>query len=194
MQVLKFAQDLGLTDVNIQECGCLGNCGNGPNMLLTPEEVTLGHVATPADMADILRWQLDVQLPDKQLKATELRLAGNQLAVEGDLQGAAAKYSQALNLNATGQHMLHSNLSAVYLQLGDKQAALQHAEAAVQHAPHGFHVAYVRLIDALYACGRYSEAAVALQVAVRQDPGFKTVPEYKVIGKALKQAGVRLRV
>eukprot|EP00879_Flechtneria_rotunda_P011712 GHRR01012233.1.p1 GENE.GHRR01012233.1~~GHRR01012233.1.p1 ORF type:complete len:174 (+),score=17.37 GHRR01012233.1:251-772(+) len=72
-QVLKFAQDLGLTDVNIQECGCLGNCGNGPNMLLTPEEVTLGHVATPADMADILRWQLDVQLPDKQLKATEVR-------------------------------------------------------------------------------------------------------------------------
>lgn len=48
---------------------------------------------------------------------------------------------QALALNpARGKHMLYSNLSAAQLQLGDKEAALQAAQAAVACAPRGFHM------------------------------------------------------
>jgi tetratricopeptide (TPR) repeat protein len=71
----------------------------------------------------------------------QLRLAGNALAVGGDLQGAVAKYEEALALGpARGRHMLLSNLSAAQLQLGDKEAALAAAQAAVECAPSGFHM------------------------------------------------------
>jgi tetratricopeptide (TPR) repeat protein len=39
-----------------------------------------------------------------------------------------------------GKHMVHSNLSAAYLQAGKKEAALQHAQEAVALAPAGFHM------------------------------------------------------
>jgi hypothetical protein len=40
--------------------------------------------------------------------------------------------------------------------------------------------AHVRLIDALYALGRFSEADAALGAAVALDPSFTRQPEYKV--------------
>jgi hypothetical protein len=39
-----------------------------------------------------------------------------------------------------GKHMVHSNLSAAYLQSGKKEAALQHAQEAVALAPKGFYM------------------------------------------------------
>lgn len=189
-QVLKFAQDLGLEELDVGECGCLGNCGKGPNMVILPEGITLRHVSTTADIADVLAWQLKVDVPQALIKATELRLAGNQAAMSGDFVGAIAKYQEALDLNPTrGCHMLHSNMSAAHLQAGNKEEALQHAQLAVQQAPAGFHMAYVRLIDAYYALGRFSDAAQAVQDAVKSDSRFKTLPEYKVINMALKKAG-----
>jgi hypothetical protein len=40
--------------------------------------------------------------------------------------------------------------------------------------------AHVRYVDALYASGKFVEAAAALHHAVEQDHMFKTIPEYKV--------------
>lgn len=42
--------------------------------------------------------------------------------------------------------------------------------------------AYVRYVDALYASGKFEEAAAALHQAVARDHTFKTIPEYKVGG------------
>lgn len=42
--------------------------------------------------------------------------------------------------------------------------------------------AHVRFIDALYASGKFVEAAAALHEAVAKDHTFKTIPEYKVGG------------
>lgn len=48
---------------------------------------------------------------------------------------------QALGLKpGKGSHMLYSNLSAAYLQLGLKSEALQAAHSSVQLAPKGFHM------------------------------------------------------
>jgi hypothetical protein len=38
----------------------------------------------------------------------------------------------------------------------------------------------VRLIDCLYALGRYQQAAAAVGAAVAADGGFKAIPEFKV--------------
>jgi hypothetical protein len=40
--------------------------------------------------------------------------------------------------------------------------------------------AHVRYVDALYASGKFVEAAAALHHAVEQDLMFKTIPDYKV--------------
>lgn len=55
--------------------------------------------------------------------------------------GSPLAILQALNLGPKrGRHLVHSNMSAAHLQAGDKDAALQHAQLAVQHAPVGFHM------------------------------------------------------
>lgn len=38
----------------------------------------------------------------------------------------------------------------------------------------------MRYVDALYASGKFVEAAAALHHAVEQDHMFKAIPEYKV--------------
>jgi tetratricopeptide (TPR) repeat protein len=70
----------------------------------------------------------------------QLRLAGNALALGGDLAAAVQRYTAALAVQPQrGQHLLHSNLAAAYLQLGEKEAALEHAQLAVEKGPRGFH-------------------------------------------------------
>lgn len=191
-QILKFAQDLGIDNVTAVECGCLGNCGHGPNMVLLPQEVVLRHIATPADFADVMRWQCSLVITQADIKATQLRLSGNELARGGDLHAAVSKYQQALEAEPEhGRHMLHSNLSAAHLQLGQATLALEHAQAAVQLAPKGFANAWVRLIDSYYALGQLEDAKKALDDAVQHCTGFTAVPEYKVIVRALQKAGKR---
>lgn len=186
-QILKFTRDLGLEELDVQECGCLGNCGKGPNMVLMPGEVRLRHVSTPADMLGVLK-SLSIEIEPATLQATELRLEGNALAGGNDLQGAISKYQQALDLNSSkGRHMLYSNLSAAYLQLGQREQALAAAKASVELAPKGFHMAHVRYVDALYASAKFDEAAAALLEAVARDATFKSIPEYKVMEQALRK-------
>eukprot|EP00877_Chromochloris_zofingiensis_P001400 jgi/Chrzof1/11260/Cz05g29230.t1 len=158
-------------------------------MVILPQELVVRHVSTPSDFAEVIKWQCDIDTSQQLLRATELRLAGNALATDGDLEGAIAKYKEALALNPLqGAHLIHSNLSAAYLQRDCKEAALHHAQQAVSCAPTGFHMAHVRLIDAFYAVGRYAEAAQALDTATSIDPGFKSIPEYKMICRALQDA------
>jgi len=51
------------------------------------------------------------------------------------------RFTEALALAPDGSsaYMLHSNLSATNLQLGNKEEALAHAQTAVARAPRGFH-------------------------------------------------------
>lgn len=54
---------------------------------------------------------------------------------------AFVRLLQALELQPSkGQHMLYSNLSAAFLQLGQQEAALAAAKASVELAPKGFHM------------------------------------------------------
>jgi hypothetical protein len=49
-----------------------GNCGNGPNIALLPQELILRHVSTPSDLADILNWQCGLDINPEVLKVTEV--------------------------------------------------------------------------------------------------------------------------
>ena len=52
-------------------------------------------MATPARFRDAMSAVGGIDIPPKALKATELRLAGNANAREGDLQAAVANYTEA---------------------------------------------------------------------------------------------------
>lgn len=190
-QILKFGQDLGLAELQVKESGCLGNCGNGPNMMLAPHNILLNHVATPNDLATALAISARLELDKTRVQAAELRLAGNALASAGKFEAAIAKYTEGLDVLGAkpGRHLLLCNRSAAHLQAGKKEAALADAQSAVDAAPPDFTTAWVRLIDAYYALGRLRDSAAALERAVAVNPAFKDEPEYTVICKALQQAG-----
>ncbi|BDA51101.1 probable protein STIP1 homolog at C-terminar half [Coccomyxa sp. Obi] len=186
IEVLRFAQDLGVAELRVESTGCLGGCGSGPNMILQPGEVPLRHVSTPARMAEVLRTFCDLDIPDVLLKATELRLAGNAEARGGDLRRAVELYTQGIELRPpSGLHMLLSNRSGALLTLGDKSGALADANSAAMLAPPGFHTAYVRQVEACAALGRYREAAEALAAAAERDPSFAKTQEYKSLSTQL---------
>jgi (2Fe-2S) ferredoxin len=48
-QILKLLQDLELQDqgITVRDCGCLGNCGSGPNCALLPQGTIVTGVGTP---------------------------------------------------------------------------------------------------------------------------------------------------
>lgn len=78
---------------------------------------------------------------------------------------------QALQLNPSkGAYKLHSNLSATYLQLGDKQKALQHAQQAVATAPKNFHMVrntqVVLLPSYLWVAGVWSWLISCILIAI----------------------------
>lgn len=92
----RFARDLGASlGVEVDEGGCLASCGAGPNVALLPEGRIAHHVSTPADVSELLAGLTGGTVPSSLLHATELRVAGNAMAVEGDLKGARDKYLEA---------------------------------------------------------------------------------------------------
>ena len=74
--------------------GCMAGCGHGPNIAVDPPGVVLNHMATPARFRDAMSAVGGIDIQPDVLKATELRLAGNADARQGELQAAVAKYSQ----------------------------------------------------------------------------------------------------
>jgi hypothetical protein len=55
LQIVRFGEQLGLPGLQVTAGGCLGNCGNGPNLVLLPQGQVLRHVTTPANLAHALR-------------------------------------------------------------------------------------------------------------------------------------------
>ena len=81
------------------------------------------------------------------LQATELRLAGNGEARNGNLEKAARLYTSALELDPPhGRHLLLSNRSGVLLSLGKAVEAARDADEAADSAPEGFRNAFIRQV------------------------------------------------
>jgi hypothetical protein len=202
-QIAKFGQDLALPSLAVATCGCLGSCGNGPNAALVPTgpssaaaPVMLYHVSTPARLVQALDALAGVVVDAALLRATELRLAGNEAARGGDLPRAVQLYTDALAAAPPGgRHLALANRSAARLAGGDAAAALADAEAALACAPPGFTTACVRQADALFALHRYGDAKEALQAGAARHPPFGRSPEYAAlrghVERALQRQGAQ---
>ncbi|KAL4429988.1 hypothetical protein ABPG77_004358 [Micractinium sp. CCAP 211/92] len=198
-QVAKFGQDLQLPLVEVQTCGCLGECGAGPNVAVIPLDGTcplvVRHVGTPRRMAELLRDVCAQQEVDEALlQATELRLAGNAAARGGQLARAERLYTQALELRPpAGRHLLLSNRSGVKLEMGDAEGALADANAAAQCAPASFTTAAIRQVEALVQLQHYRAAMECLLAARERHPAFAQTDNYQRtvadIQQALEESG-----
>lgn len=201
-QILQFVRDLALPHVQVQGSGCLGLCGNGPNVVIMPlsqidrnntiadqPPTIMHHMSTPAKLAEAIATICGIQVDAVTLRCTELRLAGNAAALDGHLQRAIQMYSEALTLNPPhGRHLILANRSAAQLASGSAAEALDDARAAVSCSPPDFTTAAVRLADALFALGRHEDALIALQAGGQQCPSWLKTQEYRELEEHVRRA------
>lgn len=204
--MLQYAKDLSLNNVIVKECGCLGSCGAGPNAVLIPlppehpgknddenvrnrrQPLMLHHVATFADVIEILKNVCGSEIDETIVKATELRILGNAAAQNNDLTGAIGLYTKALEINPThGVHLILSNRSLARLSLGDIEGAIEDARKCCKCCPDSFTTAAVRMADALFAFGAYEEALQALEDGSNRFPEWSKTKEYKDLRDSVKQ-------
>lgn len=170
-QVIRYFEELvESSQVTVSESGCLGQCGNGPNLVLLPSERIFRHVQTPAQVASLIKRQVaGGESAEKAFEVLQLRTAGNQAYERGDITRAIEIYATALDVGfPEGRHLLHGNRSAARLTSGDLEGALEDAESATRIAP-DWAKGYLRAADALEAMGKTEDALSALHAALDRD-------------------------
>jgi small glutamine-rich tetratricopeptide repeat-containing protein alpha len=105
---------------------------------------------------------------DDLAKAEALKADGNKAMSAKDYSAAIAAYSKAIELNGASA-VYFSNRSAAYAQLGQHDAAVADAHAALG-VDATFSKAYSRLGHALFSSGRFQEAADAYAKGLELDP------------------------
>ena len=115
-------------------------------------------------------------------RRTELQQAGSTAFRNKDLQGAYARYTEAIELGA-GQLPVavetYSNRSAVALQMHDVDAALADADRVIAIKP-DWAKGHSRRANALHAMcksgqERWAEAEAAYRKALEYDPANETI-------------------
>lgn len=104
-------------------------------------------------------------------KAESLKNEGNKFMSAKDYGAALDAYTKAIELNG-GSPVFYSNRAAAYSQIGQHDEAIADAKKAAEIDPH-FGKAYSRLGHALFASGRFAEAAEAYEKGVEVDPSNK---------------------
>ncbi|CAD5933139.1 hypothetical protein PCC9214_01420 [Planktothrix tepida] len=66
-KILVLFKDESPPDVQIQGIGCLGQCGNGPMMIVLPDEVWYSHLE-PMDVSTIIQQHLQGGCPVEALR------------------------------------------------------------------------------------------------------------------------------
>lgn len=75
LQILKILEDVeheGL-GINVRGCGCLGQCGNGPNICITPPDVNVRGISTPAAVFRMLHDHCNVVVSDASQRSVQVR-------------------------------------------------------------------------------------------------------------------------
>jgi hypothetical protein len=81
----------------LEECGCIGSCGSGPNLRVESGKVYSG-VSSSATIAAILSIEYGIEIPDAIVDAYSSGAEGKSWLDEGRTEEAIEKYSYALRL------------------------------------------------------------------------------------------------
>ncbi|KAL2478863.1 tetratricopeptide repeat (TPR)-containing protein [Forsythia ovata] len=171
--------------VSVVSCGCLGRCGAGPNVVVLPKGVFLGHCGTPIKAANMMSLVCGTDCsevessPENCLKALALRKRAEDEMSHGNFSLAYNLLSQAIDLNPFGGvHILYKDRSAARLATGDTTGALEDATKALTLAPN-YHEAYICHADALMAMDQFEAAEESYSVALELEPSIRRSKLFK---------------
>ncbi|KAL2635601.1 hypothetical protein R1flu_007080 [Riccia fluitans] len=194
LQTLDVLRSLAPANVAVESCGCLGNCGAGPNLVILPAELVVRHCSTAVHAARLLELQCGAADPDTNLKALYFKERGNKSFQQGDHEQAELYYSEAIELNPSGGlHFLYSNRSAVRLARGDVEGALDDAEQAIRILPK-WPVAYLRKADVYLQMGDLDNAQLSCSSALRLDPSLRRSKSFQAKVKKITERLELVRV
>lgn len=138
-ETLETLSGLAPPNVAVKFCGCLGRCGGGPNLVVLPDGLIVGHCGTAARAAEVM-----VTLfanargydPKRCLDALALRKRADIEFAKRNFTEAELLLSQAIDLKPFGgMHVTFKWRSFVRLELGNYCGALEDAEEALALAP-----------------------------------------------------------
>ncbi|UCH79369.1 MAG: tetratricopeptide repeat protein [Candidatus Coatesbacteria bacterium] len=108
---------------------------------------------------------------DENQEEIERRLdRGNELALEGDYDGAMAEYHKVLEIDE-GNALAHNNLGIIYKRKGLYISAVEEFQAALEALPNYFK-AYNNLANVYYERGYYEDAVKYYNKCLAIKPNF----------------------
>lgn len=185
-ETLHILSGIAPPNVAVNSCGCLGRCGAGPNVVVLPAGVIVGHCGTPSKAAQLMisvAGNFDGTDDDEKskicLEALALRMRAEDKIASGDFDEAHVLLSQAIELKPFGGvHTLYKNRSAARLGVGKINEALEDANEALAIAPR-YPEAYICQGDALMAMDQHDAAENSYLTALDIDPSLRRSKTFK---------------
>ncbi|KAA8542929.1 hypothetical protein F0562_024081 [Nyssa sinensis] len=174
METLQILSGIAPPDAPVRSCGCLGRCGSGPNLVVLPNGVFVGHCGTAAraadTMADLCGGDLDSWR--NSLEALALRKRAEDELAKGNFSDAEVLLSQAIHLKPFGGfHVIYKDRSAARLAMGKMDEALEDATEALTLAPK-YPEAYICQGDAFVVMDQFDAAEKSYSMAIELDPSI----------------------
>lgn len=86
-----------------------GKCGNGPNLVILPDEIFASHISTPAQVVQLLQQFLKSVDVQERMETLTQRQMANALFEKGKYEEAITCYSDALKRESSTKHKLYAN-------------------------------------------------------------------------------------
>ncbi|KAG6423944.1 hypothetical protein SASPL_114352 [Salvia splendens] len=185
--------------VTVNSCGCLGRCGAGPNIVILPGSVFVGHCGTPSKAANVMAIVYGADNGDaenKCLEALALRKRADDEMAQADFAQAFELLSQwkwevlifahisslqAIELRPFGGlHIMYKERSAARLAMGDIDGAFEDVKEALIIAPR-YPQAYLCEGDVYMAMDRFDKAEESYSIALDLDPSIRRSKSFKVL-------------
>ncbi|XP_073142955.1 uncharacterized protein [Henckelia pumila] len=189
LDVLQVLSGIAPPSVAVNSCGCLGKCGLGPNLVILPEAVFVGHCGTPKKAANTMAYVCgigDYEVESSVIKCLEalaLRKRAEAEMERGDFSQAHTLLTQAIDFKPFGgAHTLYKNRSAARLAMGDVSGALEDAKEALTLAPH-YPQAYICEGDVFMAMDRFDTAEESYSIALELDPSIRRSKSFKIMNR-----------
>ncbi|CAM9094239.1 unnamed protein product [Chrysoparadoxa australica] len=179
LQTYQLFEDICPSNCKVETSGCLGRCGEGPNVSVSHEEGDEGAVYNGVVKATKAAAILELEgltVKDSVVAAYSTKMLGDKAAKMGKASDAVASYNQALQCDLASSPRTQSSVllgkGLALIKMQQRQTnkeLLVEAEKTLRlalQAWEGNLRAWTALADALEAEGRGDEAAATLDEAI----------------------------
>ncbi|KAK6925408.1 hypothetical protein RJ641_009734 [Dillenia turbinata] len=171
VETLDVLCGLSPSNITVKSCGCLDRCGAGPNLVVLPDGVFIGHCSTAAKAAQVLKDFCGLSASEEasnSLAALALRKRAKDEFRKGNFSDSELLLTQAIDLKPFGGiHILHKNR----LAMNNSTGAFEDAKEALQLAPQ-YTDAYICQGDAFMDMDHFDSAEKSYAWALEIDPSL----------------------